>query len=189
MPPGEEVLDITLREMWSFIAETFCWFLNNDVALDDDVDTTILFDEINCAGVHISNVLKTLWTPMQTDDQDERARAVAQMCDGNVPDFICVCADDRQHIAELAIETSIRASMIYASFRRVGVSDEISDELEYALDHLDTIVYLCEPDRLDPSAGVDEEERRHVRDVRDACRRDVEAARERLRAQRVAATN
>ena len=77
MARGEEVLDVALREMWAFIAETFCWFLNNDVRLDDDVDTAILFDEINCAGVHISNVLKTLWEPMRSDDQDALARVAS----------------------------------------------------------------------------------------------------------------
>ena len=189
MPRGEEVLDITLREMWSFIAETFCWFLNTDVHLDDDIDTTILFDEINCAGVHVSNVLKALWGPMQTNDQAARSRAVAEMCSGEVPDFICVCADDRQHIAELAIEASVRGAEIYLSCRRLGADHVVMEELEFALDHLDTIVFLADPSRLDPETGADAQERRYLRDVREACRRDVEEARERVRAQRVAASN
>ena len=189
VPHGEEVLDITLREMWSFVAEAFCWFLNNEVALDDEIDTTILFDEINCAGVHISNVLKSLWTPMQTDDQDERALAVATMCNGTVPDFICVCSDDRQHIAELAIEASHRVAMVFASCRRVGADGALVEEFEFALDHLDTIVYLCDPSRLEPDTAADSEERAYLGEVCSAIRRDLDESRHFIRAQLQAASN
>jgi hypothetical protein len=175
--------------MWAFIAEAFCWFLNNDVRLDDDVDTTILFDEINCAGVHISNVLKALWEPMQSGDQDARSRAIATLCSGGVPDFICVCATDRDHIAELSIEASIRASSILASCRRVGADTVLVEELEYALDHLDTILYLTAPEQIDPARAVDAEERAYLTELRDACRRDVEETRVRMRAQLQAASN
>ena len=83
----------------------------------------------------------------------------------------------------------MRASAILASCRRVGADTALVDELEYALDHLDTILYLTAPEQLDPGRGVDTEERAYLTDLRDACRRDVEEARVQVRAQLQAASN
>ena len=84
---------------------------------------------------------------------------------------------------------SIRAATILASCRRVGADAVLVDELEYALDHLDTILYLTTPEQLDPERGVDAEERAYLADLRDACRRDIEESRVRMRAQLQAASN
>jgi hypothetical protein len=183
---GEEALDRALAEMWCFVAEAFCWFLNSDVELDDDVDTAVLLDYINCTGIHVSNVLKALWGPMLQPER--RASAVATLCELGVPDFMCVCATDRQHIAELAVEAGVRATDVYITVRRTGRA-EVLDELEFTLDHLDTIVFLTDPVRLEAGPRADAEERTAMADVREACRQDVEEARALVRAQLQAASN
>ena len=186
MVRGEEALDRALAELWCFVAEAFCWFLNSGVQLDDDIDTAVLLDYLNCTGIHVSNVVKQLWTPMR--DPDRRASAVSMLCELGVPDFMCVCGTDRQHIAELGAEASVRAMDVFLAVRRTA-SEAVLEDLEFALDHLDTVLFLTDPARLEPEPGMGAEERAALADIRDACERDVADARVQMGARLQAATN
>ena len=186
MVRGEEALDRALAELWCFVAEAFCWFLNSGVQLDDDIDTAILLDYLNCTGIHVSNVVKQLWTPMR--DPVRRSSAVSMLCELGVPDFMCVCGNDRQHIAELGAEASVRAMDVFLAVRRTA-APAVLEDLEFALDHLDTVLFLCDPVRLEPEHGMGAEERAALADIRDACERDVADARVQMGARLQAASN
>ncbi len=185
---GEALLDNALGEMWSFVAEAFCWFLNSGVELDDDIDTAVLLDYLNCAGEHASTVVRHLWGPLQSSDPEERAEAFARLCDRGVPDFMCVCSTDREHIAELAVEAIARGAAVYDACKRRNTDAAILDELDFVLAHLDTVVYLTDPLWLLPLDNAPEL-REHYEETLDACRRDVEESRELVRAKLQAACN
>jgi hypothetical protein len=176
--------------LWSFIAEAFCSYLNNGVELDD-VDAAVLFDYIDCTGRHVSNVVRAIRPAFTSPDPEERSSALVDLCDRdeNLPPFLCDCSTNLEHIAELASGAITLGEDSIAAARRLGMSEAIVQELDFALAHLDTILYIADPAYFEPWPGSNAKMREYLAEAREDCRRDVEESRSLVRAQLLAASN
>ncbi len=176
-----ESLQDDIGATWSLVAEMFCSVINEGVELDD-VDAAILFEYVNCTGMHISNVVRILRPGFASADRDERAEALNDLIDHPLPGFGCACGTQRDHVAELASAAVDYADDAYWAVRELG-NDDVLDELDHALAHLDTVRYLLDPTVFEPAPGASDVVRIRLAECRDVCERDLEESRALVRVQ------
>jgi hypothetical protein len=175
-------LDDHVGAMWSCVAEAFCSVLNHGTDLGP-LDADVLFEYLNCTGMHVSNVVRAIRPALRSPDPAERETALTELTGRTFPPFDPFLMTRSLHVANLArdaIEHGRAADAEAIRLRSHPQIDVVLDELSDALGHLEVVLFLTDPDAFIPGPDADDRERILLAEVRDICERDVEETRARL---------